>query len=554
VGNALVSVGLGSHRAGDGTVRLGTRLGEGTHVTLTADTSRNSGYDNLSVPGGDRDSSFIRRGSLRSRTTIDSHNSLELLGSHVQGVKQVATAGDPNQQSYPDITQRSSNLAGRWTTTLSASHELQVRALAMSSSTRQDWRTCTWAFMLNQDVVDVVNNHPELAAAVSHGGDARTLLLTNSQLAALLSPAEVTRLLGALAAMGGTQGALQNTCGLTNNNMDESRSQIELQDTLVVNDRLRLVTGAGLRRQSATSDTLFTGTVNSTVRWLYGNGEYRALPSLTLNAGGYYESNSLSGNSFSPRAAANYHFSDSQTIRLVYSKGSRSPDALEVRGNWAPTVDQITPPLQGTITSARTFALLRGNPGLVEERNTSLELGHVLALRNWGMVIDSRVFKDRLTDLITNYSTYYQLTPNNDTSLKLAGAETQVNWDQGGDWSGWLHYAYLVNYAASNQVEQTQWSRHSGGVGVSRRINDHWLAALSTVHSSAEGFRQSRYGRTDLTVTHQLRLDGKDIATSLTASYMHTPTITTYMGWQSGSVQSSYNDRLGLYAKVRVGF
>ncbi len=547
---ALVAVGAGSHHTVDTTVRLATKLGERTHLALTANTERNSGYDVSNLPGGPRDSNRVRRANVRTRTEFDVGSSLDLFGSYEDAAEQVSTAGDPFGTSYPDLDQRDSKLGLKWTHALSASHELQIRALTSSSVYVQEWSTCWPQILLHPDVVAVIAAHPAIGGALAHRADQATLatlLMTTP-----MSLSDQMKLAAALASMGGLSGAEQGACGTTNGNYNESRTQVELQDTYVVSDRLRVVAGAGLRRQESESRTYLSGKVNNMVRWLFGHGEYRSSTALTFNLGGYFESNSLSGDSFSPRVAANYHLTENQTLRAVYSRGTRSPDPLESRGNWAPAMDNLSPPVAG-LTSLSAVTLMRGNPDLKEERNTSIELGHMLAVRRLGMVIDTRVFQDRLTTLISNYSTPTQLSPNNDSSVRLAGAETQVNWELASDWSGWMGYAYLVNYQSSNPVERTQWSRHSGSAGVSHVFSEQWQAALSTYHASGDGVREHRYGRTDLTVAHAFKLDMLPSSFTLGMSYLHAPTMGIYSSGL-GEIVARYSNRTSLYGKVRVSF
>jgi len=555
IGSGELQLSGGSHGNLGTMVRGAMNLGEATRLALTADTTRNNGYDEANVKGGAHDGSRVQRLNLRTRTELDARTTLDLQALHVDGFREVAYVYDPNQTTFPNIDTRRSSLTAKWSRAISDQHDVEVRALATSNASRQDWQTCWWQFMLNPTVVDVVNRYPALGGAFSHGLFSRAdslpqLLSFASQ---LLSTQDQMALISAVMQMGGPAAALQNVCGTTDNHFDEQRVQLEVQDTYVFNDRLRMVSGAGLRNQRADSSTMLSGSVTSNVRWLFGHGEYRATDALTLNAGGYFESSSLGRDTFSPRVAANYRLSPSHTLRAVFSRGTRSPDMLESRGNWAPTMYDLSPNPTGQ-AMVRTFSLLRGNPQLSEERDTAIEFGHVMALPQFGMVIDNRVFEEKLTNLISNYSASTQLSPNNDTGVRLAGAESQVSWAMSANWSGWMNYAYLVNYQATNNVERTQWSRHSGSVGVSHRWDDQWRTSVSTVHASGDGYRESRYGRTDLTLQHDTRAQKLDIHTSFTLSYLHTPCTQTYIGDYSGTAVSSYNSHLGLFGKVRIGF
>jgi iron complex outermembrane receptor protein len=546
VETAMVSAGAGSHGTGELQVRGATRLGESTQVALTAQTERSSGYDVSTLPGGEHDGIRVRRLNLRSQSDIDAWSTLELQANHVESNRQDANTGDPAALSYADLNRTDDQFSGKWTRALSASHELQVKAMAQNASIRQDWASCWPRILLHPVIAQVIGAHPELAGAIGHGANVVGLLAT------ALTPSETALVLAAIAELGGPAAAMQTSCGRSNLNYEDFRAQLELQDTVVVSDTLRFVAGAGLRQQQAYSEVHLGGKVHNTVRWLFAHGEYRVTPTTTFNVGGYAESNSLGNHSFSPRVATNYRLSDEQTLRAVYSRGTRTPDLLEKRGHWTPALNDFSPPVAGA-TSAAPVTVFLGNPDLQEEHITSVELGYLLAVRRWGLVLDTRVFNDRLSTLISNYSTLTQLQPNNNASVRLAGAETQANWDLNSDWSAWLNYSYLVNYQASNVVERSQWSRHSGSLGLSHALSDRWRVSVASYQSSGDGQGESAYSRTDLTLTHQFQLSPQQASVALSLSWLDTPEVSTYTS-AVGSFQSSFNDRLGVYAKVRLAF
>jgi iron complex outermembrane recepter protein len=550
VERAMVSFGGGSHHAAELNVRLATRLGDSTHAALMANIDRRSGYDNSTLPGGAHDSSRLRRLNLRTHTDFSNGNTLELNASHVSTDRDISYAADPFSLEYPDLTQKDSKLSAKWTLALSASHELQLRALAADRHIDQDWRTCWPMLLLHPAITQVLADNPLLSGAFLYGSgqpDLPTLLNTYP-----LSPSDRAKVLTAILSMGGVTRSLQPSCGVSNADYRDARAQIELQDTFVVSDSLRVVSGFGLRKQSSEGITFLSSKVENTVHWFFAHGEYRHTPDLSFNVGGYHETNSLSGNSFSPRVAANYRLSPSQTVRAVFSRGTRSPDMLELRGNWAPAMEDLAMPVDGK-TNLSALTVLRGNAELKEERNTAVELGHMLAVRNLGLVIDTRVFQERMSNLISSYWSATQPLPTNNGSVRLSGAETQWNWDLTGSWSGWLAYSYLVNHGATNNVERTQWSRHSGSAGISHQFDDSWQSAFSTYWSSGNGFHETRYGRSDLTVSHAFRLSEQTGSVSLTASYLHTPFATTFLA-SRGEFVGRYDDRLGLYGKVRLSF
>jgi iron complex outermembrane receptor protein len=547
VESAMASVSVGSHGAVEVVARGARQVGAATQVSLTAQTERNSGYDFGNTPNGGHDSVREKRLNLRAQTEIDRWTSMELQLSHVDTDRQEWYSGDGWATSLPDLHRVDTQLNARWTHALSGSHELQVKALAQSTLSRQSWSTCWPLLVLLPAVKAITDAHPEIAAYISHTGD-----FVGALQSPLLTPTERASLNTALFMIGGLQAAQQPVCGVGNMDYDESRAQVELQDTYVVSDQLRFVSGGGFRSQRADSQVYLGGKADNVVRWLFAHGEYRATDALTLNAGGYAESNSLGTRSFSPRLAANYKLSDEQTLRAVYSRGTRSPDLLESRGNWAPVLKQINNSLVPS-GEATTITVLQGNPQLKEERNTAVEVGYLVAVRRWGMVMDTRAFSERMSKLISSFTTITQLYPDNTGSVRLDGVETQANWELGSDWSAFLNYAYLVNHDSTSVTERTQWSRHSGSIGLSHAFSEQWRGSMATFMSSGNGQAERGYARTDLTLIHPFKLGAQAATATWGLSYLHTPTVSSYLS-RSGAFTSTYNQRLGLYGKLRVAF
>lgn len=543
VDKGMAAISAGSHYAHGTTARLATKLGD-THLYATADKQRDSGYDNISLRGGAHDSTQVQRLNVRTQTDLGAGSSLEFQASLTDGKRDIGYVQDVFQTTNPDQKSTETLISGKWTRALSSTHELQIRGFHNKLSTKQSWLTCPFKGLFVPGLRTFVLANPTLLATVIDTGSLSTGdPVRDAQIALELD--------AILAPVGGVLGGLQTTCGATNQNMVETRTQLEVQDTYVVSEALRLVGGMGLRYQSADSATYFDGKVGNTVRWLFGHAEYRPTPTTTFNLGGYGESNSLGRSTFSPRVAVNYHLSESQSLRAVYSQGTRTPDLAEVKSNWTETVTGLSPTVMGSTTGRFHFYV--GNPDLAEERITSLELGYLLVLRSAGLTLDSRVFDDRLTQLMSATTFMEALTVTNKGRVRLTGAETQLNWDFAPRWSSWLSYAFLLNRQASTPVETTQYSRHSGGLGLSHAPTDDWRLSLASYGSTGNGYKERRYARTDLSASHTFRLGTLPSSSTLVMSYLHTPIVSTYL-YSVGAYQSSYNDRLSLHGTVRVAF
>lgn len=543
VDQGMVSASVGSHHENGATARLATKLGD-THLYATADNRRDSGYDHITLRGGAHDSTRVQRLNLRSATDLGAASSLELQASIVDSKRDIGYVQDVFQTTDPDIKNTETQVSGKWTRALSSNHELQIRGFHDKLSTKQTWLTCPYKALLVPAFRTFILDNANLVTTII---ETQTLStgdpVRDAQIAAQLNTI--------LAPVGGILGGFQTACGTTDQNMVETRTQLEAQDTYVVSEALRLVGGMGLRYQSADSGTYFGGKVGNTVRWLFGHAEYRPTSATTLNVGGYGESNSLGRSTFSPRLAVNYHLGEGQSLRAVYSQGTRTPDLGEVKSNWTETVTNLSPLVMGSSTGR--FHFYDGNPNLTEERIRSLELGYLLMARSAGLTLDSRIFDDRLTQLMSAATGIDALTVTNSGRVRLTGAETQLSWDFAPRWSSWLSYAFLLNRQASTPVETTQYSRHSGGLGLSHLLTDDWRLSLASYGSTGNGYKESRYARTDLSASHTFRLGALPSSSTLVMSYLHTPVINTYL-YSVGAYQSSYNDRLSLHGTVRVAF
>lgn len=542
VERGLVTGTVGSHGVREGTVRLATTLGS-TSVRLTGSLQRDTGVDHTTTMGQGHDSTRLRRLSLRAQHELGDGSALDVQASYVGGTMERAYA-DPFQASYPDVQSETGLLSAGWTKALSTNHELQVNFSRATMTTRQAWTSCWPQAAFWPEVAALYQSNPGYVIAIRNlnlfptGGTAYddALLLQIR-----------TRLF--------TQGifsALSDTCGTINHNGTQSRTQLEVQDTYVASPDLRLVGGAGFRYQEASSQTYFSGQVNNSVRWLFGHLEYRPWDWLMANVGGYGESNSLGGSTFSPRLALNARLAENQTVRAVVSRGTRTPDLFEKRANWHYTFTDLSVPVNNS-TTGELFSHAYGDMNLSSEKILSRELGYLYTSRSLGLTFDARVFDDHLTHLISEVLNVTDFAADNSGSVRLTGAEVQAQWDVSSRWSTWVSYSHLLNRQASHPGEQAQYARDSGALGVSVALTPDWRASVAHYAASGDGINESRYARTDLTATRAFLLGGQPGTLSLTVAYLDTPTVTTYQE-ATTYYTATYDRRLSVHGQLRVAF
>ncbi|SFR55342.1 iron complex outermembrane recepter protein [Marinobacter daqiaonensis] len=189
-----------------------------------------------------------------------------------------------------------------------------------------------------------------------------------------------------------------------NQDIKEQRLEFEIQDTLSVTEDLRMVAGVGYREDRFESDTFFNGSGSNYQTLVFGNLEYTPWHRLTLNTGASWEkTTSVDDSFFSPRVAANFQLTDYQTLRLVYSRAVRTPDAFEQNADWGYRGSNVTPEaLYGGLEGQRLLEFVA--PGnLDEEHITSREISYLGQFRmGQGMLFtEVKLFSDKLRDVIS---------------------------------------------------------------------------------------------------------------------------------------------------------
>ncbi|WP_165855093.1 TonB-dependent receptor plug domain-containing protein [Marinobacter sp. JSM 1782161] len=203
--------------------------------------------------------------------------------------------------------------------------------------------------------------------------------------------------------VGGTPLPLE-LCADTNQDIQEDRLEFEIQDTYAFNDNLRLVTGGGYREDRFDSDTYFNGEGSNYQTLLFSNIEYTPISWLTFNVGGSWEkTTAVDDDFFSPRFAANFQLSENQTLRFVFSKAVRTPDAFEQGADWGYRASNVEP--------AAVYGFLEGErliefqaPGdLSEETIISREISYFGQFRLGDGLLSTEVklFYDHLRDIIS---------------------------------------------------------------------------------------------------------------------------------------------------------
>ena len=320
-------------------LRHAAKMGPSSSYRVTLDRQQDGGSRYAPGYGSAHDASRTNRLNLRTVTDISPHESLDLQLALIEGEKEIASI-DKYQKTYPDISYLEYDLSARWRKNLSPQHALQVQAYSSRNKNRQPWTTCVPTLMLLPQMFDLWKANAAYATALLAG---RTPTGGTAQDKALAAAA-----IGAVRALGAR--ATSPTCVDADQDLVEARHDVELQDTLVFSDTLRMVSGVGARQDIGDSQTYLGGRVRNSNWRVFANAEYKPFDWLNINGGGFFEKDQMTGAAFSPRLAANTHLSPNHTLRLVVSKGTRMPDMHDKRADFSYQASNFSVPLNGATT------------------------------------------------------------------------------------------------------------------------------------------------------------------------------------------------------------
>ncbi|MBE0485651.1 TonB-dependent siderophore receptor [Marinobacter sp.] len=317
-----------------------------------------------------------------------------------------------------------------------------------------------------------------------------------------------------------------------NADSEDTRLELEIQDTLIINNDLKVVSGAGFRKDTFRSETYFNGRGNNYQSRFFGNLEYTPLTWLTLNAGGNWERTSTTGDDyFSPRIAANFTLNNRHALRFVYSEAVRTPDGFEQNPDWGYTLTNVSPDLYSDLEGIRITTdeavQVQGwitlGKDLKEERITSHEISYFgqFPLQRAILSVEVRGFKDELRDMISGVIQLKDWSIDNNTAIDQKGFEVEAMLEYPGT-AVRASYGYLDQHTwytgepifnddgdlDTRKQDQavsllTRMSvRHSGSLAVIQDLP--WGLKASSAFYWADEFRRSQFERFDARIAKRL--------------------------------------------------
>ncbi|MED5492520.1 MAG: TonB-dependent receptor [Pseudomonadota bacterium] len=403
------------------------------------------------------------------------------------------------EQGFPssDVTARDYFVQLNWKNDLSPEHRLEIKTYAQHMERLSQWRACDSPVVFSPELRQlylagnvyarrfnyILRNRRGYWADPAFYSD---WLVNQDGL-----PPELLPLVDDLVAQHAAARDSAPTCFNLNENLRETRYEAEVQNTIQVNDALRTVFGLNLRYDQAKSKTFFNGKVENSVGQLFGNLEYRLGERWLLHAGAMAEQDRLSDFSFSPRLAAHYFVAPSHSLRAVYSEAVRSPDMYENNAYWT----YYPSGLSGAGTTGDTYYALAQGPGdLEQEQMRSYELGYNGHFHDLGLAIDVKAFYDEIDNMISQPLQVVNFEPDNSSSTRFTGIETQADWRLTAQDRLRVTYAY-VDFFASNELDQRLTPRNSGSLAWLR----NWAGSVesSIIYYGADALNERRFERLD---------------------------------------------------------
>lgn len=480
----------GGRNVEDYYLRYGDQLADGVDYRISATAQRDDGFDVL--PNG-RSQDHLE---ARINGATDK-NQWELQAGY----------GDYYVERYFDeetdtttIDTRKAFVSGKWVHQLNEQHFFHVKAYYRVDKEESKLSACTQPIELTQELTDLFlatsNDYIEMDF-VQWLGD---VAAAGTVLPPPPAPNPESDAL-ALAALNRfisleTSGQGGPICGDLNEDIRREQAELEFQDTVLVNDGLRIVSGLSLREDTGDSETYFAGKLSNTTARAFTNIEYRPLDSVVVNLGGMYEYDRKQDDNFSPKLGVNWHVSQQQTLRFQYSTAERTPDLFETDADWRYLVTNLNPTLDGA-TQAYFFPYAISEDGdYTNAKIISREVGYYGYFSKLGLELDVRVFHDTFTDLYIDGFTLRSFDSRRQADLTQEGAELEFNYRPSSDWLFKGAYAYIGSDAETFREEEFT-PEHSGSMMINWTPG-RWLWGATYYHT--ESIRKRQFRRVDLNI------------------------------------------------------
>lgn len=515
-------------------------------MRLSLSGLQDDGFDHDDEGNAFRDSTRANRFNLSTTHRLDTQQTLDWQLAAKEGTNQrpynykpwftklvpgeTIAPGDNNS----DVVARDYAGSLRWTVDVNPQHSLYIQGAAQHWDRKQEWSACDAQIAFSSELKTLWDLNPTLSKRFLNA-------LKKDRPRPAGPTSEQTHLMDQILA-DISQGQ-SVVCGDVNQNIRETRYDLELQDTYSVTDSLRLLSGVGYRREEVDSDTYFGGKLNNDILRTFAHLEWTIDPHWILQGGAMLENDRNSGESLTPRLAVNYLITPSHGLRAVYSEAVRAPDMGENNLDLRYLVSNLSQPVYGQ-SSAYYFSRVAGSEGLKEERMRSRELGYNGLFANLGLSVDLKLFHEDISDMISEPFTSDGYTPTNDNSMSFQGAELQTDWRLSVSDRVRLTYAY-VDQTATEDRDLRLSARNSGSAAWMREWTHGWSS--SVIYYGADALNERRFERLDLRLAKRMRFGRADLQI---AGVLQQRLDDEALTWK----ENLYDDRQQFYLSAELGF
>ena len=486
---------LGSLNTRDAMASYSGSVGS-TAFRISASHQQDSGFDKNIDDEERRDSAKINRINFRYISEISTKSSLEYQFANSSG-DLLSEYVNESQASFPDYTFNDSFFKLAWSQHISEKHRIKVKAYMSQFDRERRWKSCLPQWYFSDEMRVMYEANPDYAEQLTQ--DPTTPPTGGSPEDDALAQDVIDKV--------NELDANTISCGDANEDIKERQYDLEFEDTYIFSPDLRVVSGIGLRRDEAESETFLNGSVKLNSIRLFANMEYSLVDAIMINLGGMWEDEEshTDGFQFSPRGAINYHINNNHTVRFVISKAIRTPDMLEYDRDWSYTMRNMDPSFDGK-DDRQLYYRAEASGDLVPEEIFSKEISYYMAYPQYNLFMDFKVFEERLTRLISEKLQFFDYDPTNDNSAKLKGAELELNYRFNQFIDSGLTYAYIDN-ESTNFYEKTLHAQNSGSVRTSVYFEPNWIASLA--YYGADSISGFPYNRFDFILSKSILIQNK---------------------------------------------
>lgn len=496
---------IGDNGIRDGLVSASHQFERGA-FRVSVSSQGDDGYDAGLIAGGD--SKRIEKLNSRSVWELNDRDTFTVFagGSHSR-LDRPPEGGFDMVGDYSDNSEQKNDRAFlelRWQRQFSATHQLKLTTYAQYNNQTTNLDLC---------YLDPLTGQPGPGGGLFFSKELRDLYLANGRdvqatlAAAPGDPAVRSRYATLLASGAG------DFCGHSQLDILEKRYDVELQDTLQLASWARLVAGVNLRSDRGESQLFLSGVGENFSRRAFANLAFKPLRPVTVNLGGFWEDDEISGEHFSPRAGLNWEVLPGQSLRFVYTTAVRTPDIYENQARINLRIHN-----HGGGFAGHSQALLGWNPAyffitqtspgtLQSEYIRSREIGYYGHFAS-GLEVDVRYFREELRDLISGALNPFDFEPVNQGKVNNEGTEIQAGWRPNSQHLLRITAAH-VNSDSNDGTETRFAAKESGSALWMWTLDSHWF--WSTVYYLARDYNDYRFERLDNQIGYRHRFGAADM-------------------------------------------